>query len=158
MAHPAYIFLFDPVEQVAFFVLYFALAVLFRGSGHNFSARGKGEKLRAVADAEHGYSQAKQRLIGDKRVFRKHGIRSARQDDADGIDLFDFFDFRRIRQKFGIHAEISDSSCDQLVILSAEVQNNYCLIFHFPSKRSFVYSKRNYIKNVFPCQTAVKKI
>ena len=41
-----------------------------------------------------------------------------------GLNVFDFLNINGIRKNFAIHIALTNSSCNQLIVLTAEIKNN----------------------------------
>lgn len=132
VAHPALIGRFDSVKQHALKVIYgdFSVFAQLGGGMNHFASQLIGYHLHAVAYTQQRYSQVVN-LLGDLGgVFIENAARSARKDDAYGR-LFAYFLRRYVRRHhFGINAEISYSSDNKLIVLSAEIHYQNQLIFH----------------------------
>ena len=61
------------------------------------------------------------------RALRIDTVRSAGKDDPDGIIGPDLFQRHRPRMHFAVDTAGSHPPCDQLIILPAEIQNQYLL-------------------------------
>ena len=131
VAHPADIIFIDTFEEQALRILDFALAVFTRFRMGDPAAQFVRDELATVADAEHGDTQFKNFRIHVGRARLVHAVRSAREDDADGRVFADFIDACREWHKVAVHALLAHAARDQLVVLSAEIQNQNSLMLHF---------------------------
>jgi len=92
-------------------------------------------QLAAVANAQHRHAQLQhlRGVMGRGRVI--HGIGTAGKDNALIISLPNGIQRGGIRQNFGKHAVITHTAGDQLIVLTAEIQNKN--FFHtIPPKRN----------------------
>ena len=58
-------------------------------------------------------------------IFVRNGTRAACKDDALGSHLFDLVDAQIIGVNLAIYIQFTDSSCNKLIILAAEIQDQY---------------------------------
>ena len=118
------------------------LAVLGGLGGDDTAADHPGCQLAAVADAQNGNAQLQDLgiVVGGGHII--HAVGAAGEDDAlvaPGLDLLGgngvvLFDLR-------VHMEIPDSAGDQLIILSAEVQNQDFFQIDCTSVNSLFYGQ-----------------
>ncbi len=90
-------------------------------------------ELGAVADPEHRNAHIEKLLRKRRSTFRVYTGRAAREDDALRLSLHDLIHAFRIRDDLAIHVCFPDSSCNQLVVLAAEINDQNSLIFHYRS-------------------------
>ena len=110
-------------------------AVLAYRAGPDFAAECVTHKLHAVANTKHGYAKLKQFLGAVRRAFVVYTVRTARQYDTDRSNLLDFFHGSVAGQYLGVHVALAHTSGNQLLVLSAEVEDKHRLLFfHKPSK------------------------
>ena len=110
---------------------YAGSAILACGAGFNLSAEGIGHKLGAVADSEHRNSEIKNLRVAAQGFVRINAVGSAGKNYADGGNFFDFFKGNVAGLDFGINPKLAHAARDKLAVLSAEIENNYGLVFHF---------------------------
>ena len=89
------------------------------------------QKLHAVADSEHRNSEIKNLRVAAQGFVRINAVGSAGKNYADGRNFFDFFKGNVAGLDFGINPKLAHAARDKLAVLSAEIENNYCLVFHF---------------------------
>ena len=100
------------------------LAVLTDCARSNFSAKGVRHKLHAIANAKDGHAKVKERLVCVEGVFLIHAVRTASEDNADGVFLLDTLDGGVTGHNHTHNFECTDFSCDELFILTAEIKDN----------------------------------
>ena len=127
MAHPADGIRVQPFKQRTICVVSnvrFAVFPVF-GTLHT-AAQHHAHQLPAVADAEDRNACVKQARIAHGCAVIRHAVRPARKNDADRFVLKYLFQRRVTRQYFRIYAQIAHTPRNQLVVLSTEIQNDYC--------------------------------
>ena len=139
VAHPRYALFRQALEQAAVGVekggglAVFASRIRLRGS--DLSAEVVRHELAAVAYAEHGNAQLEYLRIHLRRAGSVNALRAAGEDNADGVVCFYFVYRHAVGLYLAVDIAFTDSACDELVILAAEVQNKYALILHsLPSR------------------------
>ena len=58
---------------------------------------------------------------------------TACEDNTFWVNVFDFLNINGVRKNFAIHIALTNSSCNQLIVLTAEIKNNdsfFCSIAH----------------------------
>jgi len=93
-------------------------------SRYDFTAEGIGHKLASVADSEDRDSEPKDLLVNMGSGLKVNGIRAAGKDKADRVFIFKDRERGREGENFAVDAALTDSARDQLVILSAEVEDD----------------------------------
>ena len=88
------------------------------------------EELTAVAYAQNGHAETVHTGIHMGRTGLIDAVRAAGENDADRGKGFYLFQRRAEGLDFAIDVALTDTAGDKLVILSAEVENKYLLIFH----------------------------
>ena len=139
MAHPADAAGGNAVEKRSFFQdADLPSAVFARPGVGDFAAQRVRDELAAVADAEHGDAERKD-LRGDVGgILRIDAVGPAREDDADGIIRPDLL-YRHVAGfQIAVDVEVAHPPRDELVVLSAEVEDeNSFVFFHNFSDSSF---------------------
>ncbi len=135
VAHPADIVFFDAVKEDAFGVFDFGFAVFGNVGVSDFAAKLVRHKLRAVANAENGYAQIKYFGIHSQAILAENAVRPTGENYADRVFCFHLFCRNRTRHQFGINVQVPDSSCDELVVLSAEIDDDYVLCHNVSPKK-----------------------
>ena len=100
----------------------------------DFSTKQIGQKLRSIADSKDRNSGLENAFIALWRIFPIYIFGAARQDNADGMIAHHAFVIRVIGQKLAVDILFADTPRDQLIILTAEIQDNYSFS-HVPSDR-----------------------
>ena len=96
----------------------------------NFSSEHICDKLHTVANTENRYSEIKNRFIAFRRIVEIDTVRSACKNNTYRRDLTQFFYSRVPRFNNRINTAFSHTPCNQLFILTAEIQYNDFLILH----------------------------
>ncbi|MPM53520.1 hypothetical protein SDC9_100288 [bioreactor metagenome] len=99
------------------------MTVFADSGGGNFSVTHIGNELCAVANTQHWYAQFQNCFIIMRRSFIIDAVRSARKNDAFIVVFFYFLDRCGKRQDLRINMLLTNSACNQLIILSAEIQH-----------------------------------
>ena len=103
--------------------------------GGDLAAEVVRHELAAVAYAEHGNAKLEYLCIYLRRAGSVNALRTAGEDNADGVVCFYFVYRHAVGLYLAVDIAFTDSACDKLVILAAEVQNKYALILHsLPSR------------------------
>ena len=97
------------------------LAVLTDCAGSNFTAKGMCHKLHAIANAKDGHAKVKECLVCVERVFLIHAVRTAGEDNTNGVFLLDTLDGGVSGHNDTHNFECTDFSCDEFFILTAEI-------------------------------------
>ena len=109
-------------------------AALFQRAGHgavfaafagpHLAAQGMGHELHAVADAQHGYAQIEYPHITGGMAWRVDAVRTAGKDQADGPGRSDALNIDVAGPDLGIDAQFAHAAGDQLLVLTAKIQND----------------------------------
>ena len=78
-------------------------------------------KLHTIANAKDGHAKVKECLVCVERVFLIHTVRTAGEDNADGVFLLDTLDGGVSGHNDTHNFECTDFSCDEFFILTAEI-------------------------------------
>ena len=101
-----------------------------RFGGDNAAAHVTRQKLRAIADSENRDSQRENARIHIRRAVGIDAVRPSGEDDTDRVIGSDFRQGHRAGMHFAINMVFADATGNELVVLSAEIQNQYALILH----------------------------
>ena len=101
--------------------LYFA--VFRNGRSFNNAVAHPRNKLTAVANTENGNAKLQYFLCVVRRFHIVNAVRSACENNTLVIVSLDDLNRGRIGEYFSVNIVITDSACNQLIILTAEVQN-----------------------------------
>ena len=124
MAHP-YGGVGHPVKQGGGLEERLNARVFAHGSLFDLAAQHVGHKLHAVANAKHGHAQLKHAFKTPASVRRVNAVRAAGEYHAGKpVALYALYGAHR-REQLRVHALLANSSCDQPVVLGAEVQYHY---------------------------------
>ena len=139
MAHPARRFCGHALEQLGFFRFYreFASAVLARTVTHRAAERSRYE-LTAVTNAEHGYAHSEDFRVDTRRVRLEEGRGSAREYNSDRVCFLYLLANFLERYEFAVHVCFAYSARYQLIVLSAEVDDEHRLLCHILSPCEFI--------------------
>ena len=88
------------------------------------SAELVGEKLHAVADAEHGHAEGKNAFVETGSVFFAHAGRTAGKNDGVGVHGGDFLRGDHAGVNFGVDTGFTHATGNELRDLGAEVEND----------------------------------
>jgi hypothetical protein len=80
-------------------------------------------RLHAIADAEHGHTELVHRLRRDRRRFVRHGLGTARENDAARTECTHVGIAHVPGMDLAVDAAFADAPGDELRVLRAEVQN-----------------------------------
>ena len=81
-------------------------------------------QLRAIAQAENRYAKLKKFFCISRGICLVAAVRPSCQNDSFRIHCLYFFYICLIRIDLAIYAALSDTPCDQLIILPSEIQDN----------------------------------
>ena len=138
VAHPGDAPLGKAVEELAGRVIVglrlavLAGRVLLRG-GHPPS-QGMGHELTAVADPQYRHPQRKDAWVHLGRLFLIDRVRAAGKNEADGPLCLELFQRRGVGLYLAVHAALTDTAGNELIVLAAEIQYDDKLMghTHFP--------------------------
>ena len=131
MAHPAYRHRGNLLKQKGGLIyLHLGLSILADRSGGYLSAQLVCHQLGAIADAQDRNTQIKNRLINVGGFLQIYAVGTAGKDDALGIHFFNGLQRHSIGVHFAVDIAFADTAGNQLIILTAEVQNNNHLSVH----------------------------
>ena len=85
-------------------------------------------ELNAIADAQNWNSELIERGVDPGSVLDVDAVRPAGKDDADRVLLLDFLDGNGIGLDLAVNAALAHPTCDEMVILSAKVDDQYQLM------------------------------
>ena len=94
------------------------------------SAAEMADELHAVADAEHRDAELQHGLVAGRGIVAVYAVRSAGEDDALRRHRADLLHGHFARTDLGIDAVLAHAARDQLLVLPAEIQNQYSLSGH----------------------------
>ena len=117
-------------QQTIIAVKSFGLAVLAGRRRCHLTAQQMRNQLCAVANSQNRYTQLKYFFRYTGGILQIHAVRPAGKNDAGRVLLFNFCQRRLIRQYLTVNITVSDTPCNQLVILSAEIKHNNKLMRH----------------------------
>ena len=103
--------------------LYFGVAVLADGGRLHLAAQFMCHELRSVADAQHRDPQPEQGFVASRRIVCIDAVGPSCQDDSLRVHGQDLSRRLCIGMDLAINVAFSDSSRDQLLVLSAKVQD-----------------------------------
>ena len=116
------------------FTVFFGLA------GSNFTAQSMSHQLMTVADTQNRNAQFEYSRINVWGSFQIHRVRAAGKDDTDRIFFFDgFYCCLSPRNDLAVDTHVAYTTGDQLVVLAAEVQNQYDFVGHKNHRLSFIF-------------------
>ena len=91
-------------------------------------------ELAAIADAEDGNAQRKDCRIHVRCAFIIDAVRPTGEDNTGRVERADFLHSGRIGLQLAVDVLLSHAAGNELVVLSAEVQNQDFLLHRFSSK------------------------
>ena len=97
----------------------------------NLAAQCVRHQLTAVADTQNGHAQRKQGRINLRRSVIVNAVGAACEDDALGVLRLDFLQGFFPGHDFAVYMMFSDTAGNQLIILTAEVQNEDHFLIHY---------------------------
>ena len=132
MTHPTDILAFNALEKRAIRLqLYGSLAKFADTSAFNMAAQSMSHELMSVADAKNRHAQLKNTGIGFWRFRSINAVRTACKNYTFWILCLDLFKGIGIRDNLAVNSAFSNSSGNQLIVLAAEVNNQYKFVLHF---------------------------
>ena len=138
MAHPADILRGQGVKQRAGGVqIHQRFAVLALRRLADLAAQHMHHKLAAIADAQNGHAPAVDFRVNRGRIRQIGTVGAACKDDALGILGLDFCKVGAVRIDLAIYVTFTDTACNQLVILTTEIQNDDGFLLHEEAPFSF---------------------
>ena len=131
MAHPARGRGFNAVEQLGLAVCYIerAPSVLARTVSYRAAERA-GYQLTAVANTEHGNARRKYLRRDTRRAGFVERRRSARKNKSYRLGFGYLFGYLLIRNKLAINICFAHSARYKLIVLTAEIDDENCLLCH----------------------------
>ena len=131
MAHPADRIGRNILEQFGGIVHPdFCFTILTHRRALNLAAQHKRHKLRSIAKSQHWNTHFKKLLGAGCRPLFIAAARPAGQNDALGLHRFYFLKICLIRIDFAVDIALSDTPCNQLVVLPAKVNYHYKFFVH----------------------------
>ena len=106
------------------------LTVLGNGAGLDLSAEGVGYQLCAVAYTEYRYAEPEYLFSYMRGALIIDAVGASRKDNAFRGELFYLVERCFEGAHLAVNSALSDASCDQLVILSAEIEDDDKFVLH----------------------------
>ena len=133
MAHPANIHIVSRAEDAAFIIDYdIRMTILACGRRIDLSSEPVSHKLSTVTYPQHRHSQFKHAVIYTRRAFTVGTLRTARKYDPLRIIGLDIIKVHLvISADFTVHPAFAHAPCDELVVLTSEIQYQYSVLCHF---------------------------
>lgn len=129
MAHPANVFGPYVREKLRFAVISDDRAPVFADAGRtDRAAQDLSDHLCAVADPEDRDAGFEERPSAKRRVLAVDAVRTTGQDDALVVSGKDPVEADRIRKDLGVDVLLADAPRDELIVLSAEIEDQYFLV------------------------------
>ena len=94
------------------------------------TAQSMGDELTAVANAQNGNAQCKDGRVVFGRVVKINAVRSAGEDNADGRLCAQRLQRGSVGAHLTVDAALPYPAGDELIVLSAEIQNDDCFVCH----------------------------
>ena len=131
MTHPNYALLRNVPEQQTVGILnYLNLTIFAFFTALYLSSEGIGNELTTVADSENRHTDAEY-LFGDMwRARIVNAVGTACENDSGWVHRLDLTDRRVKSLDLAVNTALTDSSCYELVILSAEIKDDTELVRH----------------------------
>ena len=103
-----------------------------------FSTEVHRHELHAVADAKDRDIKVENALVTAKGTITVNAVRATGEDDPRRVDFLDFFDCDCMGMKFAVYTELTDPSCNQLVVLTSKVEydDHFLIVQFFFTKHS----------------------
>ena len=134
VAHPCHALLGDALKQAAAGIEPGRCFTVFAGGialrGGDLAAQIVRHELAAVADAKDGNAQAEDPGVDLRRALGVDALGAAGEDDADGSVGPDLLKAHAVGLYLAVDIALADSSCDELIVLTAEVEHQYTLVLH----------------------------
>ena len=108
------------------------LAVLSHRSLLYLSAQHMHHQLRAIAQTENRDPKLKQFLCISRRSLLITTVRSPGQDDPLRVLFLNLLNTRLVGIYFTVNITFSDAPCNQLIVLTAKVNDDYLFLIHEP--------------------------
>ena len=96
-------------------------------------------QLAAVADAEDGHAPVVNFGVDSGRIRQVSAVGTAGKDNAFRVLGLDFGKVGTVRIDLAIYVAFADTAGNQLIILTAEIQNDDSFLLHEGSPFSFVF-------------------
>ena len=131
MAHPAHGLWRYPLKQLAGRIyIHLRVSILADNRFLDNAVQQVTHQLGSVADSKNRYPQFKNLLGTTRRSVFKYHIRSACENDSLGIHLLNLVQAHIVRMDFAVYIALADAARNQLIILTAKVQNDNHLSIH----------------------------
>ena len=104
-------------------------------------------ELGSVAQSEYRDPQFKEFLRSGRGTFLIDAVRSAGEDDPLRVHFFDLIQRSPVGIDLAVHLAFPDAPCDQLIILTAEINDDHFFllnIIHMQSSCAVNLSGRNF--------------
>ena len=99
------------------------LAELRRAGALDGAAEIARHQLHAVADAERRDAEREDLRVELRRTLRVHGSRAAREDERRRVPRRQLGSRQPVSHELGVHARLTDTPCDELAVLAAEIHD-----------------------------------
>ena len=131
VAHPADALFGNPRKEFTLAAAHDLALAVFAGIGMgHLAAERIGDELTAVTNAENGNPEIEYFFIHAGRTRFVYAVGPARENDADGRIFFDLFNAHRAGFEVAVHFQIAHAARNELIVLPAEIQNQYSLVIH----------------------------
>ena len=132
VAHPANIPAFYAFEQRTICLQFHgSLAKFADTSAFNMSTQSMCHELMSIANAKNRHTQLENTGINFWSFFSIYAVWSTCKNYTFRIFRFDLFKRIGIRNNLAVNSAFSNSSGNQLIVLAAEVNNQYKFVLHF---------------------------
>ena len=99
----------------------------------DLAAQSVGHQLAAIADAKDGYAPSEDLRIYVGGSIQIDGVRTAGEDNADGVHCPQLPEGRGIGLDLAVNTALPHPAGDELVVLTAEIQDDHSLMGHSDS-------------------------
>ena len=118
-------------EDGAVSIKFHRLSAIFTDMARLYStAQSIGHHLYAIADTQDRDSHFKDFLFQSGSAFLINTAGTTGENNTDGREFPDLLQGHIVGMDFTIHIAFPHSACDELIVLTAEIQNKDLLIFH----------------------------
>ena len=115
----------------------------------DFAAKKVGHQLRAIANAEDRLAKIKDLWIDGRRFLQVTRVGPAGENEAENRRILQIFDGGGAGEDLAINVDVADSAGDQLVVLTAEIENDDSFFCHGFITRLCPFYKGRGRRNLF---------
>ena len=140
VTHPAdCLWLYTLEDSTAVIYIHFGSAILTDWRSFHGTSKHICHQLRAITDSENRNSQIKYFLLIAWWILAIHAIWATRENDSLWIHFLDLVERQGVRMHLCIHITFTDTTCNQLVVLTTKIKHDNHFLIHVRLPSSLIY-------------------